>query len=74
MLYATFSEGNEVSGHIGDVGLERTLNYTSENTVKIQADGDELARCCEILGRILPPYRVHIFKGVNAMEIAVNWY
>jgi hypothetical protein len=73
MLYAKFLEGNEVSGHIGDVGLERTLNYTSENTVEIQADGDELDKCCRILGRGLPPKRVYIFKGVNAMEIAGNW-
>lgn len=73
MIYATFLEGNEVSGHIDDIALESTLNHMSESTVEIQADGDELDKCCRILGRGLPPKRVYIFKGVNAMEIAANW-
>lgn len=39
----------------------------------IQADGHELAKCCEILGRTLPKARVYTFFGDNANEIVANW-
>jgi hypothetical protein len=63
-----------VNGHNGDSGLTRTVNYGYEAIVKVQADGDELERCCAILGRRRPDKRVYIFCGDNAKEIAANWY
>ena len=73
MLYATTSDGREHSGHINDVDLTYILNKSFFNIAEIQADGDELVKCCEILGRQLPKKRVYTFLGNNAQEIAKNW-
>jgi hypothetical protein len=62
-----------VNGHIGDNGLASTVNMAYEAYVQVQADGDELKRCCQILGRS-PNRAFHIFLGDNAKEIAANWY
>ena len=62
-----------VSGHTGDNGLASTVNNAYEAYVKVQADGDELKRCHQILGRT-PNRAVHIFLGNDAKEIAANWY
>jgi hypothetical protein len=62
-----------VNGHTGDNGLASTVNMAYEAYVLVQADGDELKRCCQILGRA-PNRAVHIFLGDNAKEIAANWY
>jgi len=74
MLYATFSDtSSDVSGHVGEESLTRNLNYNCLEVMEIQADGDELEKCCEILGRQLPRCRVYTFLGSNAQEIARNW-
>jgi hypothetical protein len=73
MLYATGTCTYNYSGHVGDSTLERNLNYSYKEISKIQADGDELVKCCEILGRQLPKRRVYTFLGINAQEIAKNW-
>jgi hypothetical protein len=74
MLYATFSDtSSDVSGHVGEESLTRNLNYNCRKVMEIQADGDELAKCCDLLGRKLPSRRVYTFLGINAMEIAMNW-
>ena len=75
MLYATISlQSYELQGHIDNSLLTERLNAKYEQVENIQADGDELERCCEILGRELPPNRVYTFVGDNAKEIAINWY
>jgi hypothetical protein len=76
MMYLTFNcEEADMSGHIEDKifndGLIKRLEHYE--VTEVQADGDELERCCEILGRELPPNRVYTFLGVNAQEIARNW-
>ena len=74
MLYATFSDTYlNISGHVGSSTVERNLNHSHNKITEIQADGDELVKCCEILGRQLPRRRVYTFLGINAMEIAKNW-
>lgn len=62
-------------GHVGDYNLSNLLAESSKfsTVIEVQADGDELEKCCEILGRELPPNRVYTFLGVNAQEIARNW-
>jgi hypothetical protein len=73
MIYFEFDDSNfNYQGHVGDSNniVERSKFST---VIEIQADGDELERCCEILGRELPPNRVYTFLGVNAQEIARNW-
>ena len=73
MLYATDSYGKEYSGHINDDDLTYILNRSFFRIAEIQADGDELVKCCEILGRQLPKKGVYKFLGNNAKEIANNW-
>ena len=73
MLYATSSHGKNYSGHIKDDDLTYLLNSSCFTISEIQADGDELEKCCEILGRQLPKRRVYTFLGNNAQEIARNW-
>lgn len=73
MLYADTNIDYALSGHVDDPGLKTNLPIYSPNVVSIQADGDELERCCEILGRPMPPCRVYTFRGANAQEIAANW-
>ena len=74
MLYATFYQHSVGDcGHVGNKDLEHTLNTNYSMVTKIQADGDELVKCCEILGRQLPKKRVYTFLGNNAQEIAKNW-
>jgi hypothetical protein len=75
MIYFTFNYGDEMSGHIEDKLLNNDLIERLEHyeVTEVQADCDELERCCEILGRELPPNRVYTFLGVNAQEIARNW-
>lgn len=72
MLYATASLV-KFSGHVNDEFLTGRLNSYYKEMIEIQADGDELEKCCEILGRNLPKRRVYTFLGVNAQEIAKNW-
>jgi hypothetical protein len=48
------------------------LNENCYSMVRIQADGDELIRCCQILGRPIPD-GCYSFMGDNAKEIAANW-
>lgn len=78
MLYAQLGHGNmgtkPIQGHVGDSSLRQDLHKCVRQVESIQADGDELTRCCEILGRPLPPTRVYTFYGDNAKEIAVNWF
>ena len=73
MLYATTESGYQFSGHIYESALKTNLNLNYAEFTEIQADGDELARCCAILGRKLPSMRVYTFLGNNAKEIAMNW-
>ena len=73
MLFAQTGDV-EKSGHVGDPVLSNFLSDHYHNITKIQADGDELARCCEILGRTLPRKSVFNFLGDEAKSIAVNWY
>lgn len=73
MLYADTNADYALSGHVDDRCLRTNLPIYSPNVVSIQADGDELERCYEILGRPMPPCRVYTFLGVNAQEIAANW-
>ena len=72
MLYATTST-RKISGHVDDRVLQTYLNAFHKDITEIQADGDELVKCCEILGRQLPKKRVYTFLGHNAQEIAKNW-
>lgn len=73
MLFAISTHQREYSGHINDDKLKFILNESYFNIAKIQADGDELVKCCAILGRQLPKSRVYTFLGNNAQEIAKNW-
>jgi hypothetical protein len=73
MLYATLKSGNELYGHVADIALRNNLNLHYDQINEIQADGDELDKCCYILGRNLPTKRVYTFLGNNAREIAKNW-
>lgn len=75
MLYAITNAGHQISGHVNDSidSLTLNLNNCYLSIKQIQADGDELAKCCEILGRQLPKCRVYTFLGNNAQEIAKNW-
>ena len=73
MIYFEFDNSNfDYQGHVGDSN-NLVVRSKSSTVIEIQADGDELERCCEILGRELPPNRVYTFLGVNAQEIARNW-
>lgn len=73
MLYATTESGNDFSGHIDESAIRTNLNLRYAEITEIQADGDELVKCCEILGRCRPNNRVYVFLGNNAKEIAMNW-
>ena len=73
MLYATLKSGQEFCGHVNGGSLASNLNSKFNEITKIQADGDELDKCCDILGRNLPTKRVYTFLGNNAKEIAKNW-
>jgi hypothetical protein len=74
MLYATTScTQNGFSGHVNQQDLADNLNTSYYIITEIQADGDELLKCCEILDRRLPNRRVYTFLGNNAQEIAKNW-
>ena len=70
MLHATTSYDREFSGHDGDFDLNKSLNGNYFQITEIVAFGDELVKCCEILGRQLPKGRVYTFLGTNAQEIA----
>lgn len=73
MLYATLESGKEFYGHVNEGSLASNLNFNFNEITEIQADGDELEKCCDILGRNLPTKRVYTFLGNNAKEIAKNW-
>jgi hypothetical protein len=75
MIYVTFCSRKGVSGHVNDEVFADELKAQMEQSevYGIQADGDELAVCCDILGRRLPSKRVYTFLGDNAKEIAQNW-
>jgi len=62
------------SSYIGDDNLKYFLNEYHAHITTIQAKDRELVRCCEILDRPLPKSHAYTFLGVNAQEIAVNWY
>lgn len=77
MLYATYVKDgfeNEFSGHVNEHELKVNLLYNWKYVTCIRADGDELVKCCDILGRSYPSFRVYSFTGNNAQEIAANWY
>ena len=64
-------------GYLPEPGEETKewLRVSCECIVRIQADGDDLAKCCAILGRPLPTTVLcYTFLGDNAKEIAANWY
>jgi hypothetical protein len=75
MLFVTHTSTHykKISGHVGQEDLKNALNEHYASITEIQADGDELVKCCEILGRQLPECRVYTFLGINAQEIARNW-
>jgi hypothetical protein len=73
MIHAFLTTGACISGHIGDLNFRNKLRNESSSVTEIQADEDELARACSLLGRNLPPVRFYHFVGVNAQEIAANW-
>ena len=73
MLYAILESGNEFYGHVNETSLARKLNSQFNEITEIQADGDELDKCCDILGRNRPTNVVYTFLGNNAKEIAKNW-
>jgi hypothetical protein len=73
MLYATTIYNKNFGGHVKSDNLTDHLNDNFFCISHIQADGDELVKCCEILGRNLPKRRVYTFLGNNAQEIAKNW-
>lgn len=74
MLYAILESGKEFYGHVNEGSLTSNLNFKFNEITEIQADGDELEKCCDILGRNLPTNtRVYTFLGNNAKEIAKNW-
>jgi hypothetical protein len=76
MLFATRTTKNlysEISGHVGQENLAIVLKEFYASVTEIQADGDELVKCCEILGRQLPKGPVYTFLDINAQEIARNW-
>jgi hypothetical protein len=62
-----------VTGSIGDTEFANTMKSLTPAIISIYADGEELAYCCEILGRELPPKNTYVFMGDNAKEIAINW-
>lgn len=74
MLYASTTAIAEFSGHNDDESLKRSLRLNYNTITAIQADGDELIRCCSILGRQLPACQPYTFLGNNVKEIACNWY
>ena len=76
MIFFDFSDSTfNIEGHVGDSDFSNKIFVRSRlsTVIEVQADGDELEHCCEILGRELPPCRVYTFLGVNAQEIARNW-
>ena len=74
MLYATLESGKEFCGHVNGGSLASNLNFKFNEITEIQADGDELDKCCDILGRNRPTnMAVYTFLGNNAKEIAKNW-
>ena len=80
MLYAhttsshsLFKNSKIIQGHIGEKHLNDYLPVFYDSITHILADGDELAKCCRILGRHLPDKRIYNFLGDNAREIAINW-
>ena len=81
MLYALttsshsrFKSTQIIQGHIGDDELKTILNIFYDTIPRIQVDGDELIKCCHILGRQLPyNQRSYVFLGDTAREIAINW-
>lgn len=85
MLYAEMSSGETIEGHVGqDIFKDQfgpRFGYPMGVHVRnILADGNELDRCLELLGRpsnmAFRPlgHRVHTFFGDVAQEIAYNWF
>jgi hypothetical protein len=73
IYFSSPSFPDSLGGHIGNTSFEQELRKNAREVTEVQADGDELYRCCRILGRDLPPRPVHTFIGDNAKEIALNW-
>jgi hypothetical protein len=72
MIYFSFSSGDSICGHVNDSILSNDISAhldSGDHVTEVQADGDELELCCDLLGR----NRVCIFVGDNANEIALNW-
>ena len=65
---AMFINDQEEEYHVG-----RYLSLGDVKINQVQADGDELLLCMEILRIEKIDNRVHIFVGDNAREIIANW-
>ena len=77
MIYVEFDDSNfNREGCVNNPQFSDNLRncLTFSTVIAVQSDGHELERCCAILGRELPPNLVYTFLGVNAQEIARNWY
>ena len=72
MIY--FMDKNERTLQEGHINELETFQRTIDETRFCQADGDELIRACEILGRPLPRNQVFTFVDDAARTIAYNWY
>lgn len=71
MYYLTSTLGKHLrSGHIGTEIPVNCIKFAEY----FQADGDELDRALNILGRSSSPKRVHIFCGNDVKELILNWY
>lgn len=83
MFVTVIKNSDEANIFLGTMEIHTGFKFSEENRlsvyeakeriVAVQADGDELARCCAILGRQLPTSRVYTFVGDNAKEIVINW-
>lgn len=62
------------STHLGDDHAYTTLNsFRNSQVTEVQADGDELAICFELLSRTPNGRLVYSFVGDAAKEIVANW-
>lgn len=60
--------------HFGDENVYPIINsFKNSQVIEVQADGDELAVCFELLSRTPNGRLVYIFVGDAAKEIVANW-
>lgn len=60
--------------HVGDTNIHSIVNsFNISQVTEVQADGDELDACFELLGRTPNDRPVHTFIGDAAKEIVINW-